>query len=131
MEKQTNEKLVQKLIERLRVAKTNAQEQNKKDKFPKLLIGGEERINQKYISNEQYFQIVQLYNFLKEYEDLTHEEFEEILKTKFGKFMFLRRLNKIVKNLDEELRDHGVRYVAIKFAEIKYSKDFFKHWLYS
>lgn len=131
MNKTSNAELVVKLTERLKVAKVEARIQTDKDKWPKLIVGGgEEKINQKYISNEQYFQISQLYWFLREHPNLSHEEFEQVLKSKFVKFQFLRKLNKTIKNLDEELREHGIKCVAIKYAEIKYSKDFFRHWLY-
>lgn len=132
MDKTSNAELVVKLTKRLNVAKVEARIQTDKDKWPKLIVGGgEERVNEKYISNKQYFQISQLYCFLMEHKDLSHDEFEQLLNSKFIKFGFLRKLNKIVENLDEELREHGIRYVAMRYAEIKYTKDFFKHWVNS
>lgn len=131
MEKIRKAELIEKLTEKLQVAKAQAKQQNQKDSYPQLFVGGgEERINQRYISNEQYFQVAQLYNYLMENENLTHEEFQEILKSKFVKFAFLRKLNRVVKNLDEELRTHGIRYVATKYAEKKYVNDAFNHWLH-
>ena len=131
MDKTSNAELVVKLTERLKIAKVEARIQTDKDKWPKLIVGGgEERVNEKYISNEKYFQISQLYWFLREHPNLSHEEFEQVLKSRFLKFKFLRKLNKVVENLDDELREHGIRYVAIRYAEKKYSKDFFNHWMY-
>ena len=132
MEKTKKAELVEKLTKRLEDAKVQAQSQNRKDNYPKLLVGGgEERINKRYISNKQYFQVAELHKYLEENQDLTHEEFEQVLKSKFVKFAFLRKLNKVIKNLDDELRTNGIKHVAMKYAEKKYARDVFNHWIHN
>ena len=66
------------------------------------------------LSNEQYFQIVTLYKFLKDNEDLSNDEVRAILKSRL-KFSFLRKLDKKIPNMFEELREHGPKCVAIMY----------------
>lgn len=73
------------------------------------------------LSNEQYFQIVALYEFLKDNEDLSNDEVRAILKSRL-KFSFLRKLDKKIHNMIEELRDHGPKYVAIMYDRLNQDK---------
>lgn len=73
------------------------------------------------LSNEQYFQIVALYEFLKDNEDLSNEEVKAMLKSRL-KFSFLRKLDKRFPNMIEELREHGPKYVSIMYDKINQEK---------
>ena len=73
------------------------------------------------LSNEQYFQIVALYEFLKDNEDLSNEEVKAMLKSRL-KFSFLRKLDKKIPNMIEELREHGPKYVAIMYNRLNQDK---------
>lgn len=73
------------------------------------------------LSNEQYFQIVALYEFLKDNEDLSNEEVKTMLKSRL-KFSFLRKLDKRFPNMIEELREHGPKYVSIMYDKINQEK---------
>ena len=57
------------------------------------------------LNDDQYFQIVALYEFLKDNEDLSNEEVRAMLKSRL-KFSFLRKLDKKIPNMFEELREH-------------------------
>lgn len=66
------------------------------------------------LNDGQYFQIVALYEFLKDNEDLSNEEVRAMLKSRL-KFSFLRKLDKKISNMLEELREHGPKCVAIMY----------------
>ncbi len=66
------------------------------------------------LNDDQYFQIVALYEFLKDNEDLSNEEVRAMLKSRL-KFSFLRKLDKKIPNMFEELREHGPKCVAIMY----------------
>lgn len=79
-------------------------------------------LNPKYISNKQYFQIAQFYNFLKENPNLTNEDILEILNSN-NKFSFLRKLDKLIPDFYEELKLHGPMCIATTYASRKHMNE--------
>ena len=69
------------------------------------------------ITKKQRAQVYALYNFLNENKNLTQEELDDILKSKIFKFAFLRKLNKIIDNLPEELMTKGPTYVMWQYQQ--------------
>lgn len=118
MEKERMENLIVKLTKKLEFAKFQAEMQDKPREEKGLIIKKSTRLNPKYISNRQYFQIAQFYTFLKDNEDLTNSEVRKILKSK-KKFKFLLELDSLIPDLFDELRLHGPMCIAIDYAKIK------------
>ena len=98
MEKERMENLIVKLTKKLEFAKFQAEMQDKPREEKGLIIKKSTRLNPKYISNRQYFQIAQFYTFLKDNEDLTNSEVRKILKSK-KKFKFLLELDSLIPDL--------------------------------
>ena len=122
MEREEKQNLVAKLYNNLRFAKIKADMQTNNEKNEKKEIYTKAkgiRINSKYLSNKEYFQIVEFYEFLKENPNLTNDEIREILNSN-NKFSFLRKLDQTVPDLFEELKDHGVMYVAVSYVNKKH-----------
>lgn len=119
--------LILKLSARLDIAKTHAQwkEDQQFDKR-KVFVESKTRLNPKLISNKQYYQIAEFYNFLEENEDLTLEEIREILKSKPIEYGFLRKLDKLIPDFFEELKHHGPMCIAIEFVNSKVNKEHYK-----
>ena len=118
-------RLILELNEKMRIAKINAHWKEEKDTFDKkqVFVGSATRLNPRFISNKQYFQIAEFYNFLKENEDLTDEEIREVLKSKFIDYKFLRKLDKLIPGFFEELKFHGPMCVAIQYVDLKVRKE--------
>ena len=68
------------------------------------------------IKKSEYDQLVGLYKFIQEHKDLTQEELDFVLKTKFLKFRFLRKVNALVPDFLNELKMHGAMQVALYYA---------------
>ena len=124
---ESNEKLVRRLAKRILESRNRVWDMED-DQYPELYVGGEKKINPKYLTDIQYAQIQELYFLLKDNEDLSEEDLEDILKVKFFMFKFLRKLNSRIPNLIEELRHNGVDRVAEMYASIKYEKDLNSYW---
>ena len=118
------ESLILKLNEKLRIAKLHAHWKDKRQ-FDKrqVFVQSETKLNPRYISNNQYYQIAEFYNFLTENEDLTDEEIREVLKYKFINYKFLRKLDKLIPDFFEELKMHGPMSVAIRYIDRKVNKE--------
>ena len=69
------------------------------------------------ITKDQRAKVYGLHNFLMENENLSQEELDQVLKVRFFKFAFLRRINKRVPNLIDELKTRGVIYVLGRYQE--------------
>ena len=68
------------------------------------------------IKQTEFDQLEGLYLFVKENQSLTQEELNELLKTKFLKFKFLRKVNAMLPDLLAEIKMHGAMQVAIYYA---------------
>lgn len=68
--------------------------------------------NPKYLSVFNYYQLIELEDFLKKYEDLNDENLDEILRAS-KEFRFLKKAKNKVPNFINELRRHGAKPVAI------------------
>ena len=60
--------------------------------------------------SKEHFHISAFYYFLKDNESLTECEIREILNSN-NKFSILRKLDNLIHNFFEELKDHGIAYV--------------------
>lgn len=116
--------LIVKLTENLQRAKSKANWENYKEReeSKQVFVQSETGINPRYLSNEQYFQIAEFYNFLKENKGLTAYEIRELLKGKLIKFAFLRKLDKLIPNFFDELKFHGPMSIATRYISLKYYK---------
>ena len=119
MQKEERKNLVVKLYNKMRFAKFQAEVKENKDNNSLFVKPVGYTLNPKYISNKQYFQIAQLYNFLKENPDLKDEEIREILNSN-NKFSFLRKLDKSMPDFIEELKLHGPMTIATTYASRKH-----------
>ena len=116
--------LILKLNERLSIAKLHAHwKDNQQFDKKQVFVQSETKLNPRFISNKQYFQIAEFYNFLKENEDLTDEEIREVLQAKFVNYRFLRKLDKLIPDFFEELKFHGPMSVAIRYVDRKVNKE--------
>ena len=118
MENEERQKLVVELYKKMQFAKFQAETQDIQDKKQKESVyvhNSELKINPKYLSNKQYFQIAQFYVFLKENPDLTDEEIREILNCN-NKFSFIRKLDSKIPDLFSELKLHGPMTIATDYA---------------
>ena len=68
------------------------------------------------VSKQQLDQLYGLSKFLRENPHVTQEDLNELLKTKFFKFKFLRKVNKLLPDLLIELRDYSAQSVALYYA---------------
>ena len=116
--------LIVKLTENLQRAKSKANWENYKEReeSKQVFVQSETGINPRYLSNEQYFQIAEFYNFLEENKGLTAYEIRELLKGKLIKFAFLRKLDKLIPDFFEELKFHGPMSIATRYVSLKYYK---------
>ena len=78
-------------------------------------------------TKDQRAKVYALHNFLMENENLSQEELNEVLKGKFFKFAFLRRLNKVIDNLIEELKESGPTHVLWMYQQSKIMKNLVKN----
>jgi len=122
MENEVRKKLVVELYKKMQFAKFQAQTKENGDKDDLFLKPKGARINPKYLSDKQYFQIAQFYVFLKENPDLTSEEIREVLKSN-NKFSFLRKLDKLIPDFYEELKLHGPMTIATTYASRKHMNE--------
>lgn len=125
MEKEQINNLIVKLTKKLEFAKFQAGMQDKPKKETGVFIKASTKLNPKYISNRQYFQIAQFYTFLKENDELTESQIRKILKSK-NKFKFLLELDSIIPDFIEELKLHGPMSIAIDYAKRKQVADIIK-----
>ena len=72
-----------------------------------------------FITKDQRAQVYALQSFLKENEGISQEDLNKVLKAKFFKFAFLRKLNKQVPNLIEEIKEQGAANVLWRYQENK------------
>ena len=68
------------------------------------------------VTKHQMLQLVALSQFLKENPEVTQEDLNELLKTKFFQFKFLRRVNNMLPDFLLELKNYGARSVALYYA---------------
>lgn len=68
------------------------------------------------ITKEEMDQLVALYRFLKEHNDFTQEELNKLLIEDVHKFKFLIKVNNILPDFLNELKDHGPGTVACYYA---------------
>lgn len=118
MENEVRKKLVVELYKKIKFAKLQAQTRHLDNKDDLFLKPKGMRLNPKYISEKEYFQIAQFYVFLKENPDLTDEEIREILNCN-NKFSFIRKLDIKIPDLFSELKLHGPMTIATDYASKK------------
>ena len=128
MENEERKKLVVKLYDKMRFAKSQAKSKEDKDNNSLFVKPVGYSLNPKYISHKQYFQIAQFYNFLKENPELTNEDIKGILNTN-NKFSFLRKLDKSMPDFLEELKMHGPMCIATTYASRKHKDEQLKKLL--
>ena len=119
MENEVRKKLVVELYKKMQFAKFQAQTKENSNKDDLFIKPKGARINPKYLSDKQYFQIAQFYVFLKENPDLTKDEIREILKSN-NKFSFIRKLDINTPDLFDELKLHGPMVIATDYASRKH-----------
>ena len=117
MENEGRKKLVVELYKKMQFAKFQASTKKAGDKDD-LFLKQETKLNPKYISDGEYFQIAQFYMFLKENPNLTDEEIREVLKSN-RKFSFIRKLDSRTPDLFSELKLHGPMSIATDYASRK------------
>ena len=115
MENEVRKKLVVELYKTMRIADFQAKRRKDENKDDLFLKPKGARINPKYLSDKQYFQIAQFYVFLKENPDLTNEEIREVLKSN-NKFSFIRKLDINTPDLFSKLKLHGPMVIATDYA---------------
>lgn len=83
-------------------------------------------LNPKYISKKDYADIRALSGFLRRKhesgETISQEQLDKIIK-KGHEFAFLRKVNKVVPNMAEEILDHGPTYAGIEYVKHIKMKD--------
>lgn len=119
MENEVRKKLVVELYKKIKFAKFQAQTRHLDNKDDLFLKPKGMRLNPKYISEKEYFQIAQFYVFLKENPNLTDEETREILNCN-NKFSFIRKLDSKIPDLFDELKLHGPMVIATDYASRKH-----------
>ena len=94
MEKETKQKLVAKLYNDIKFANQNA------------------KVSEKYKDGlmKEHYHISAFYHFLKENKNLTEGEVREILSSN-NKFSMLRKMDNLIPNFFNELKDHGITYI--------------------
>lgn len=70
------------------------------------------------MSDYEYFQIVELFEYMRKNRELSDEQVREILSSKF-RFNFLRKLDRAIPDMIGELREHGPRVIAYEYARTK------------
>lgn len=70
------------------------------------------------MSDYEYFQIVELFEYMRKNRELSDEQVREILSSKF-RFGFLRKLDREIPDMIGELREHGPRVIAYEYARTK------------
>ena len=84
-------------------------------------------LNPKYISKKDYADIIALSVFLRRKhasgEAISQDQLDKIIE-KGHEFAFLRKVNKVVPNMVEEILDHGPSYAGAQYANyIKFKED--------
>lgn len=119
MEKAERKNLVVKLSRKIQLAKLQAEIVENSMKH-RVFVGYKFVLNPKYISNEEYLKIVQLYLLLKENDNLSENDIRNILKTKH-KFAFLLKVDKVVPDFFNVLKLRGPMNTAINYVERRYN----------
>lgn len=68
------------------------------------------------ISKKQMDQLIALKKFIEENDNITQEDLNVLLNTKFFKFKFLRKVNQTLPDLLSEIKQHSAIYVATYYA---------------
>lgn len=77
----------------------------------------------KYITIEEFSDLVNLYEFLINFKDIDAIELKKMFKMNPQAFAFLRKLNKQYKDLITELRDHGPQWILTCYCGDKRFKE--------
>ena len=84
------------------------------------LIELAEGLNPKRMSDKHYYQIVEFYNFLVKYNNLTDKQLEKIINYKHKQakdFKYLQNLNCKIPNFFNELKTLGPEKFALKIIK--------------
>lgn len=72
--------------------------------------------NPKYLKVEDYFSIKAFESFLKHHPELSKEEVLEVLKSEQKEFEFLKKLNKKMPTLIDDIKKNGAKVVGINYV---------------
>lgn len=75
----------------------------------------EELIDNGYITNEQYAELIVVYNVLIS-NNITNDDLLEILKSRPLAFSFIKKLNRNYVNLANELLTRGPKWIVLKYC---------------
>ena len=116
MKKEERKSLIAELIGRIEFEKISCIQDKE------VILGEvENRINGRKtntlkIPARQMDQLVALSKFLRKNSNVTQEDLNYLLKTKWIKFKFLRKINNMMPDLLDEIKNHGPQHVAIYYA---------------
>ena len=106
MNKQENKRLVKNLIE-------NYKEINDQNLvIEKITVIKRPRIDEKYVSKNDYKELVALYEFLKDNPELSVSEIEKLVDENQKKFKFLNKCLESIFNFVTELKCRGPYFIA-------------------
>lgn len=64
------------------------------------------------ISKNYIDQLVAIHKFLKNNKEITEQDFDNLLKTSFVNFRFVKKLNRTMPDFLNELKTHGPMWIA-------------------
>ena len=78
---------------------------------------------EKYITKEKSADLVSLYEMLKIHEEIDNVELKKMLAMHPIAFNFLRKINKLFKDMVQELREHGPKWIVVTYCGKKRFKE--------
>lgn len=106
MEKLYNKKLVKELKDRVKATK------NKNIQIEQVTIIKRPKIDEKYVTKENYKELVALYELIKNNENLNLDSVERMLDENPKKFTFLNKCNQYIFDFINELKCKGPYFIA-------------------
>lgn len=121
----TNDKLTQlanELLAKMKKAKNEANnlKMNPSDKGLRFVhIENKEYVNPEFLSFAKQLEIVELREFLMQYEEVHEEELKKIFSLYQTEFEFLSEVMGLIPNFIHEIKKHDEKYIAYSFIGIQ------------
>ena len=106
MKNQETKKLVKELTEKIKKTR------DEKIVFTKNTIVKGHNFDEKYVTKNDFKELVALYNVIKNDDVLDTKKYEDLINDNAKKFPFLFKCNESIYDFISELRWHGVYFIA-------------------
>lgn len=106
MNKIENKTIIKQLTDKIHEMK------NKNIQFERVTVIKRPKIDEKYVTKENYKELVSLYEVIKNNEEISVDSIERMLDENPKKFAFLNKCNQFIFNFVVELKCNGPYFIA-------------------